>query len=337
MENRISSPALHAGESMTRNGWLLFISMSVIWGIPYLFIKIAVQELDPTVVVFARVGIAALILLPIAAHRKVLRPLRERWLVVAALACVQIAAPFLLISYGEQHITSSLTSLLIAADPLFVVLFALRFDPSERANGLRLTGLLIGMVGVVVLLGLDVGGDEQRLLGAVFVLLAAACYAAGALLIKRPTIATLPILGVVTVMCITTTIVLLPLAITRLPSRIPNLEVIVSLLVLSIICTALAYLLYFKLVSEVGASRGTVITYVNPAVAVLLGVILLGEPLDAAIILGFLLIIVGCWLSTGGTLPPSLSHRPRTSRQQQISREAGDAEVRRQDTTPQKL
>src|SRR6266480_5701837 len=194
MENRICSSSLHAGESMTRNGWLLFISMSVIWGIPYLFIKIAVQELDPTVVVFARVGIAALILLPVAAHRKVLRPLRERWLVVAALACVQIVGPFLLISYGEQHITSSLTSLLIAADPLFVVLFALRFDPSERVSGLRLVGLLIGIGGVVALLGLDVGGDEHRLLVAALVLLDAACYAASALLIKRPTIAALPIL-----------------------------------------------------------------------------------------------------------------------------------------------
>ena len=157
---------------MTRKGWLLFISMSVIWGIPYLFIKIAVRELDPTVVVFARVGIAAIVLLPVALQRRVLRQLRERWLIVAALACVQIVGPFLLISYGEQHITSSLTSLLIAADPLFVVLFALRFDPSERASGLRLVGLLIGIVGVVVLLGLDVGGDAQRLLGAVLVLLA---------------------------------------------------------------------------------------------------------------------------------------------------------------------
>src|SRR6266571_8066769 len=149
MENRCSSSTLRAGGSMTRKGWLLFISMSVIWGIPYLFIKIAVRELDPTVVVFARVGIAAAILLPVAAHRKVLRPLRERWLVVAALACVQVVGPFLLISFGEQHITSSLTSLLIAADPLLVVLFALPFDPSERVSGLRLVGLLIGMGGVV--------------------------------------------------------------------------------------------------------------------------------------------------------------------------------------------
>src|SRR6266516_854002 len=335
MENKYSSSRPHAGGSMTRKGWLLFISMSVIWGIPYLFIKIAVQELDPSVLVFARVGIAAAILLPVAAHRKVLRPLRERWLVVAALACVQVVGPFLLISFGEQHITSSLTSLLIAADPLLVALLALRFDPGERVTGLRLIGLMIGIVGVVVLLGLDVGGDEQRLLGAVLVLLAAACYAASALLIKRPTIAALPILGVVTVMCISATVVLLPLAVTRLPNKVPDMQVLVRLLVLGSICTALAYLLFFSLVAEVGASRGTVITYVNPAVAVLLGVILLGEPLDAVIIVGFLLIIAGSWLSTGGTLPPSLSHLLRTThRQQKASR---DAEVSRQDTSHQRL
>ncbi len=316
---------------MTRKGWLLFISMSVVWGIPYLFIKIAVRELDPIVVVFARVGIAAAILLPVAANRKVLRQLRERWFAVATLACVQIVGPFLLISYGEQHISSSLTSLLIAADPLLVVLFALRFDPSERVSGLRLVGLLVGMGGVVVLLGLDIGGDEQRLLGAVFVLLAATGYAASALLIKRPTIAALPSLGVVTIICVTATIVLLPLALTRLPNKIPNLEVIVSLLMLGFICTALAYLLFFALVAEVGASRGTVITYVNPAVAVFLGVTLLGESLNVAIIVGFLLIIVGSWLSTGGALPP-LSHLLRTHRQQHTSH---DARVSRQDTSRQ--
>ena len=301
---------------MTRKGWLLFTAMSVFWGIPYLFIKFAVRELDPAVVVFARVGIATAVLLPVAAHRGVLRQLRGGMLAIAVLACVQIVGPFLLISYGEQHIASSLTSLLIAADPLLVALFALRFDPSERVSGLRLVGLLIGMGGVVVLLGLDVGGDRQRLLGAALVLLAAAGYAAGALLIKRPAIAALPILGVVTVECTTATIVLLPLAVTRLPSRIPSLEVMVSLLVLGLICTALAYLAFFALVAEVGASRGTVITYVNPAVSVLLGVTLLGESLNAAIIVGFLLIIVGSWLSTGGILPPPLGHLLRTRLQQ---------------------
>lgn len=287
---------------MTRKGWLLFIAMSVIWGIPYFFIKIAVRELDPTVVVFARVGIAAIVLLPLAAYRKALGPLRTRWFAVAVLACVQIAGPFLLIGYGEQHIASSLTSLLIAADPLLVALFALRFDAGERVTGGRLLGLLVGMVGVVTLLGLDVGGDGQRWLGAILVMLAAIGYAASALLIKRPTIAALPALGVVGVECLTSALLLSPFAITRLPTKIPNLEVLASLLVLGLVCTALAYILFFALINEVGASRGTVITYVNPVVSVLLGVTLLGEPLNAAIIIGFLLIILGSWMSTGNLL-----------------------------------
>lgn len=307
---------------MTRKGWLLFIAISVFWGIPYLFIKIAVRELDPAVVVCARVGIAAVVLLPVAAHRRALHHLRGRWRAIIVLSFVQIAGPFLLISYGEQHIASSLTSLLIAADPLLVALFALRFDPSERVGGLRLVGLLIGMGGVVTLLGLDVGGDGQKLLGAGLVLLAAAGYATAALLVKRPIIASLPSLGVVAAECTVVTVVVAPLAVTRLPGRVPDLEVIVSLLVLGLICTALAYLTFFALVAEVGASRGTVFTYVNPAVSVLLGVTLLGETVDAATIAGFLLIIVGSWLSTGGALPP-LGHLLRARRQQQAERDAG--------------
>src|SRR5579875_979375 len=298
--------AYRAGGHMTRKGWLLFIAMSVIWGIPYLFIKIAVRELDPAVV-FARVGIAAVVLLPLAARSGALRQMGKRWYLVSALACAQIAAPFLLISFGEQHIASSLTSLLIAADPLLVALFALRLDSRERVGGLRLLGLLVGMIGVIVLLGLDVGGDAQRLLGAFMVLLAASFYALGALLIRRPTIAALPNLSVVAVECATSAVVVMPLALTHLPDKPPTLLVIGSLLVLGLICTALAYVLYFALIAEVGASRGTVITYVNPAVSVLLGVTLLGEPINAAIVVGFLLIIAGSWLSTGGVLPPQVS------------------------------
>jgi drug/metabolite transporter (DMT)-like permease len=165
------------------------------------------------------------------------------------------------------------------------------------------------------------------------VLLAAAGYAVSALLIKRPTIAALPSLGVVSVECLTATVVILPLAVTRLPGKLPGPEVIASLLVLSLICTALAYLIFFALVAEVGASRGTVITYVNPAVSVLLGVILLAEPLNAAIVAGFLLIIVGSWLSTGGVLPPPLRYLLRKHLQLQATQ---DIEATSQDTFPQK-
>jgi len=317
---------------MTRKGWILFVSMSVIWGIPYLFIKIALQDLNPGVVVFARVGIAALVLIPIAIFQGALQPLRKRWLMIAGLACIQIVAPFLLISFGEQHITSSLTSLLIATDPIFVALLALRFDPGERVTGIRSLGLLIGIVGVAVLLGFDVGGDEQKLLGAAMVLLAAFGYAIGALLVKRPTIAALPRLGVVSFMCLTSTIVLLPFSASHLPSKLPSMQVIISLLVLGLICTAIAYLVYFALIAEVGASRATVITYINPAVSVFLGVILLGEPLNASIIIGFLLILLGSWLSTSGIIPLKSVIRTGHKQQQDI-----DTEVSFTDPSPQKL
>ncbi len=317
---------------MTRKGWILFIAMSVIWGIPYLFIKIAVLELNPAVVVFARVGIAALVLIPIAIYQGVLQPLRKKWLILAGLACVQIVLPFLLISFGEQHITSSLTSLLIATDPIFVALLALRFDPGERVTGIRSLGLLIGIVGVAVLLGFDVGGDEQKLMGAVMVLLASLGYAIGALLIKRPTIAALPRLGLVSYMCLTSSIVLLPFAASQLPSKLPGPQTIISLLVLGLICTAIAYLVFFALIAEVGPSRATVITYVNPAVSVFLGVLLLSEPLNASIIIGFLLILLGSWLSTSGVNPLKSLIRPRQKQQQGI-----DGEVSLPDPSPQKL
>jgi drug/metabolite transporter (DMT)-like permease len=251
---------------------------------------------------------------------------------LVGLACVQVVAPFLLISFGEQHITSSLTSLLIATDPILVALLALRFDPAERVTGIRSIGLLIGIVGVAVLLGFDVGGDEQKLLGAAMVLLASLAYATSALLIKRPTIAALPRLGVVSAMFLISTIVLLPLAVIHLPHKIPDPEIIASLLVLGLICTAIAYLIYFALIAEVGASRGTVITYVNPAVSVFLGVTLLSEPLNAAIIIGFLMILLGSWLSTSGVMPLKFLFRTRKQTQSSV-----DTEVSIPDPTHQKL
>ena len=307
---------------MTRKGWLLFIALSAFWGIPYFFIKIAVRELDLITIVFARVGITAIVLIPVVIYRKLWQPLRMRWLAIAVLSFVQITGPFLLVTYGEQHIASSLTSLLIATEPLLVALFALRFDPSERVSGLRLIGLFLGLGGVVALLGLDVGGDEQRVIGAVLVLLATASYAVGALLVKRPTIASLPSLGVVAAECAVATVVLLPLALTRLPTRIPSLEVIVSLLVLGLVCTALGLLTFFVLVAEVGSSRGTVFTYVSPAVSVMLGVTLLGEPFNVVTIVGFLLIIVGSWLSTRSALPLPLLILLQLRQQRQCSHDA---------------
>jgi drug/metabolite transporter (DMT)-like permease len=271
--------------------------MSALWGLPYLLIKVAVAEVDPLLVVFVRLTVAAVVLLAIALASGSLERLRHRWRTLVPMATIGIAAPFLLIAYGEQHITSSLAALLIAADPLFIVLLALRFDRSERASGTRLIGLLVGLLGVAVLVGWNVGGDELGVLGAAMVLLAAVCYAANALLVKR--LGDAPMLGSLAVTMSIASVLLAPVAVTRLPSHVPGLPVIGSLLALATLCTALGYVIYYQLIVEAGATRGSLITYVNPAVAVILGMVILSEPITVGSIIGFALIVVGCALATG--------------------------------------
>lgn len=315
---------------MSRKGWLLFAVMSLLWGVPYLFIRVAVHEVDPLLVTFARVGVATLVLLPVALHKGVMVRLRGRWGAIALLALVQIVGPFTLISFAERYASSSLTSLLIAADPLLVAVFAIWLDKSERVTGGRMAGLLVGITGVVLLLGFDVGGDPRTLFGAGLAVLGAAGYAAGALMIKRPTYASLPSLGVVTAECAIATIVVAPFAAFRMPSHVPSLEVLGSLVGLGVLCTALAWLGFFALVAEVGASRGTVFTYVNPAVAVVLGVLLLHEPVTGWTAAGFLLILLGSWLSTRGRPPAAplgvLPWRARRRSRGPLARPVADAD-----------
>jgi drug/metabolite transporter (DMT)-like permease len=289
---------------MTRRAWLMFAAVSLLWGVPYLFIKVAVAELPPVTVVFVRVALAALLLGPVAARRGALLELRGRLPQLALLSLLEITIPFLLIGMGEQRITSSLTGLLIAALPLFVALLALRFDTAERVGGSRLVGLLLGIGGVAALLGIDVGGDTAQLAGAAMVLLATLCYASSTLLVKRA-FSDVPMLGVVTAATAISSLVLAPFALALTPARLPSLQVMLALVALGVLCTAAALVLYFALIVEAGPSRAAVITYLNPAVAVALGVVVLGEPLTGAIIAGFLLIIAGSWLSTRPPAPRS--------------------------------
>ena len=288
---------------MTRKGWLLFLAMSVIWGIPYFFINIAVREVDPSFVVFARAAIAAAILIPLVVQGKMVRVLLPHWPILILFALIHMVGAFLLISYGEQHVASSLTSLLIAANPLLVAVYALLFDKSERMSGVRLVGLVLGLLGLGVLLGFDVGQDRQLWLGAAFIILAALGYATGAVLLKQRPLVALPRIAVAAVECTVTTIVLIPLVALHFPTTIPSNGVIASLIILGVICTALALPIFFALIAEVGASRGTVITYINPVVSTILGVAILHEAFTFATLVGFLLIISGSWISTTGAFP----------------------------------
>ena len=285
--------------------------MSALWGLPYLFIKVAVAEMDVPFLVSVRLVIPAALLLPIAFASGSLAKAATHWRLLVAIGVIGIAAPFLLIAFGEQHIASSLAALLIAADPLFIVLLALRFDRTERASGTRLLGLVLGFVGVAALLGLHPSGDRLVLLGAAMVLLAAVCYAASALLVKR--LRGVPMLAGSTASLSVAALVLLPALFLDRPTQVPSLAAILSVLGLAIPCTAVAYVLYYHLIAEAGATRASLITYVNPAVAAVLGMLVLGEPITAGIVLGFVLIVAGCALSTGAVRLPIPTITPRRS------------------------
>ena len=289
---------------MSARGWTLFAAVSVVWGMPYLFIKIAVDEMSPGFVAWSRLALAAAVLLPVAIKLGAFRGLRLWPLVVFAI--VEMAIPWPLIGFGEQRISSSLTAILIATVPMFVALLALRFDHSERPTPTRFVGLLVGLAGVVALVGIDIGGKSSELFGALAVLVAAFGYAIGPMMVKRYFRDADP-LGPIAAAVTLATLILLPFGVADMPTEFPSGEALASLAVLGLICSALAFLLFFRLITEIGPSRATVITYVNPIVALALGVAILGEHVTAGAVAGLLLILAGSWLSTDGRVPPGLA------------------------------
>jgi drug/metabolite transporter (DMT)-like permease len=296
---------------MSARAWAGFAAMSTVWGIPYLFIKIAVDDgVPPAVVAWARVVLAAAVLLALARRAGVLAALRGRWRWIAVFGVVEIAVPFPLIAAGEQHVTSSLAAIIIAAAPLFVALLALRFDAEERATGTRLAGLLLGLAGVVALVGIDVAGRSDELLGALAILLAALCYAIGPMVLKRHFADLDPRASMGAALAVAA-VVLLPAVALDPPASMPSGDATLSLVVLGLFCTAAAFVFYGALVAEAGPGRALVITYVAPVVAVALGIAVLDERLGAGAVAGLLLILAGSWLSTDGRLPPGLVVRLR--------------------------
>jgi drug/metabolite transporter (DMT)-like permease len=278
----------------------LFAAMSFIWGIPYLFIKIAVAELTPASLVFLRCAIGAALLLPIAAARNDLRPLLPHWKWIVVYTFVEVAAPWFLLSDAERRISSSLSGLLIALVPSIGAILAWATGSDDRLDARRIAGLGLGFLGVAALVGLDVGAGD---IGAVAeVALVALGYALGALIIARK-LSGLPLFGVVAASLTLTLIAYAPVGIAQLPSALPSPQVIFAVAVLGVVCTALAFLLFLPLIAEVGAARATVITYVNPAVALALGVAFLHEPLTFGIVAGFVLIVLGSVLATRRTAP----------------------------------
>jgi drug/metabolite transporter (DMT)-like permease len=285
---------------VTRRGLALFTAMSVIWGTPYLLIKVAVEELSPVTLVALRTGIGALLLLPLAVGGGHLRPLLSKWRWVLVFTVVEVAGPWLLLSDAERHLSSSLAGLLIATVPLIGAVMALIVGGDDRLDARRVAGLLIGLGGVAVLLGLDVSSGD---VGAVCEIgLVAVGYAAGPLIISHR-LSELSSIGVVTAALAVTAAVYAPFAVSQAPANFPSAKVVGAVVGLAVVCTALAFILFFALIAEIGPVRATVITYVNPAVAVILGVVLLHEPFGVSIAAGFALILLGSYFATRRALP----------------------------------
>jgi drug/metabolite transporter (DMT)-like permease len=273
----------------------LFLTVGVIWGVPYLLIKVAVGTFTPVSLVFVRTALAALLLIPLAGARGQLRPLLSRWPALLAYTAAEVAVPWLLLANAERRLSSSLSGLLVAAVPLVGACLAW-FTGSERLGPRRLLGLLVGLAGVAALVGLDLGGGDAAAFGQMAVV--AVGYALGPYLLSRY-LSHLPSLGVVAASLGLTAIAYLPAAVFQLPRHWPGPHVVLAIVVLAVLCTAVAFLAFFALIAEIGPVRATVITYVNPAVAVVLGVALLHESFTVGIGVGFGLVLAGSVLATG--------------------------------------
>jgi drug/metabolite transporter (DMT)-like permease len=280
--------------------WLAFVGLGITWGLPYFFIKIAVHEISPFDVAWGRITLAALILLPIAWRRGALRTLATHKVAVLAFALVEFTIPFCLISMGERWIPSSVTAILIATVPLIIAIISRFFGVHERLGAVRVFGLMVGLAGVVALVGLGTLSGRLAWAGVGCMVISTICYAMGALTIQRYLHDVDSIGPIAGSLAISSLLLLVP-AMLSLPHHVPSALALSSVAILGLVCTALSMLMMFYLVKNAGASRASIITYINPAVATLLGMALLDEHLGVWGLTGFGLILLGSWLATRGS------------------------------------
>jgi drug/metabolite transporter (DMT)-like permease len=294
---------MYSSQRFDMRAWLLFAAMAVLWGIPYLFISIAVESYSPAAVVAGRTLLGALLLLPFALKQKALRPAFSKIGWVLVFGAIEMAGPFLLLGHAEQTLPSGLTGLLVATVPLFAALIAFGGGDRSVLSPARAIGLVVGFVGVFVIVagpGLAVEGGGG-LLAVGEVLLVALLYAIAPFVIATK-LRDVPALGTITLALLAVGIFYTPIAFLT-QHQVPTVESTVSLVLLAVLCTAVAFIAFFALIARVGPVRAPLFTYVNPVVAIVLGTIVLSEPLTAGLLVGFPLVIVGCWLAaTGGRL-----------------------------------
>jgi drug/metabolite transporter (DMT)-like permease len=299
-----------------RRSWLWLLLLASIWGASYMLIKIGLREMSPEMVAFARIALAAVVLVPIAAAQGALSGLRGRLGVIAAVGAVQVAGPFLLIPLGEQHIASALAGILVATTPIFTALLAIRLDHEERSEGLRLVGVGAGVAGVALLFGFDLGGSSAALLGGLAVVLASVGYSVGSFVVKHRLSDARPLGVVATVMTASALMLLIP-AIATAPASGPGLGPIAAVVALGVFGTGVAFVIFYLLIGTVGPARTMIVSYLAPGFAVVYGATLLGESISVATLVGLALIVGGSWLAISGRITgyrrPSAPARARSS------------------------
>ena len=283
---------------VTRRGWVLFGVMAVIWGIPYFLIRVAVRQMAPAVVVFGRTALAAVVLLALAQRADALRPALRRWKPVLAFAIIEMAIPWVLLATAEQHLASGLTGLLVATVPLVGAIAAFALGDRTALRPVRLAGIAVGFSGVALLVGNDLSGDGAPPWWSVaLVVVVCVCYGTAPFIVERK-LADVPSFGVIAISLSIVTVIYAPIAAASLPDHRPNINAVLAVLALAMVCTGLAFVFFFKLLEEVGPARAPLITFANPVVAVALGAIFLDEVVTRATLAGFALVSAGCWLAT---------------------------------------
>jgi drug/metabolite transporter (DMT)-like permease len=285
-----------------RRSWSLLLALASIWGASYMFIKIGLRDLSPAMVAFVRIGLAAAVLVPVAAAQGALRGLRPRAAILIAVGAVQVAGPFLLISLGEREISSALAGILVATAPIFTAVLAIWVDHEERSEGARLLGIVLGIAGVAALFGLDLSGSGSAVLGGLAVVLAGLGYAVGGFLVKHR-FADAPPIGVAAWAMLVSTILLAPAALLTAPGSTPGVGPLAAVGVLGVVGTGLAFAIFYTLIRRVGPARSLVVAYLAPGFAVVYGAVLLGEQITIATIAGLALILSGSWLAIEGAAP----------------------------------
>ena len=285
---------------MSRRNWFLFIFVGFLWGIPYLLIKVAVEELSPTIIVLSRVVIGSAILIPMAMRRGSLMPAIKAWRYVIPYAIGEMIGPWFLITAAEEKMTSGLAGLLVATVPIWATLIASMHGDKTVWQSKRLIGILIGFVGIVLVVGIESFSGRQSIVAIFMILIAAIGYAWAVTMVtsKIPHIEPISINAVAMVF---TVIVYLPFLFLYMPDKVPSTEALGSVIILGLFPTALAFILFFQLIKDIGTARGSLVTYLNTAFAVMLGVIILKEPFTLGIAIGLPLVLIGSYFASRKT------------------------------------